>query len=353
MVKEFLGVKSIFLKVMDKRERVILLLRKYTGATAELLLKNALKKNNIVSIDKCSKIELVNFENYISDNILSPLLSKGRLALACAELNAALKLNPNIKKISLYVGNVRVVSNDIYEKNELNLIKISDYILKEEMKRYGIKNFEDTESETRIKVLEGFITEIFGVLGKSILREKIIEYEINDLCKAPQYRKIQLMEYIIQSMLMYYVNPAKGKILRSELVSILDIDLKLMQTGKNMKVDEITVENVRVSEEPENKEKKYIQNYLIVEDKIEYIIKTQKQTKMIKNIQNAGNTVKNDIIIEITRGVLGQVTNPILDNMLIKDPQTQTKYLKQLMKDFLIETMPPKSRDRILDRISF
>lgn len=307
-------------------------LKRYTGKSASLLLNRQLEKTGIVDLNRANNLQLMNLTESIVRDILSSGISRSKVLLARSELMGILDIDSKIIGIPTEIDNVRVLPENLDERLEQYYSDSTEYILRQEMARYGIKELGNIDSQIRVKILEGFIEHHFGLCGRSILEDKIDELNVRDICTAPAYKKILLMEYIIQDMLLFYVKPIKGRMIRSELVALLDVDLELAQ-GPIPHMEEIRGHGFIKT----NLFKRYYSFRLRTEfeDILMFLLKREYSTMKVSDMSSVTIDTKNKVIFSVLSNMLGNMTKQVFSMLQTKNEFMKNKFMLMYFKNYL------------------
>ncbi|MBU0762473.1 MAG: hypothetical protein KKD39_05555 [Candidatus Altiarchaeota archaeon] len=318
---------------MSIYDELINYLNRYEIPYPNDVLKKYMLRLNIDDFEKVGNIQLMNCADAIIYEVLSKKLTKGKLALAHSELLGIFELDYGIDGLPEYIDGVRVLPENHQQQTIEYFHNFSDYILKKEMAKYGVKGFIRWDSETRLNILLAFIEAHFGYSGKTIVWAKAYELGILNLNDAPNYNKLYLMEYILQNMLHFYVEPMKARMLRSELVTILNLKLEMIQEGENeaKKIkNQVKKERMKTVKNGLKKE-----NYMRdVNDLLTFLVKRELGRTRDIDPKNLNPNTKNDILYETLKHLLGGMSKHILSMMMSNDEHIKTKFLLKYIKKY-------------------
>jgi len=331
-----------------KNARVIAFLQGYTGKSALLLLDRLKKKHNIGDLDSVGKMESMNFADSLISEILAPLLSKGRLQMARSQLLGIMELSESAEGMPDSIDGVRVLPENIKDEESKHYESISGFIIKQEMQKYGLKTLREADSQTRIRIIEAFVEGLFGPTGRSIVEAKIGELSLKDLTRAPAYNRILLIEYILQSMLAFYVGPSKARMLRSELASIMDVDVSIIQ-GPNPQMEEVMrrveayKEKVRVTSNPAIRQD--------FEDLSEYYGKQAASELLLSPASEVNASMRNQVLTRVLSRLLGGMTEHAFSYILTQDETVKSKFMLRYLKNYLLNLMSEEDADAVVLRV--
>jgi hypothetical protein len=333
----------------DRVGPAIRFLEKYTGKSAPLLLKKELEKTGIDDLNQAKDLQLMNLTDAIVKDILTPILSQGRIPLARSELMGVFALDAGFAGVPVEVDGVRVLPEDIHDLVAEHYLNANEFIMKQEMERYGLKDFKKADSPTRVRVLEAFVEHHFGHSGKVIIDCKIDELGVRNVCSAPFYNKILLMEYILQCMLLFYVKPLKAKILRSELVTILGIDLEMAQGP----VDYIERAGKRIDEHKRNTYNSPCARRAKVEfeDLMFFLLKRESSRRGIANILSVRADIRNAVVSSVLSQMLGGMCSHVFSRLDAKDERIKSRFLAKFLRNYLGRILPTKDADELYLRV--
>ncbi len=322
-------------------------LAKYTGKSAPLLLARELKKAGVEDPLTASEMERMSLIDSITRDVLAPVLSRGRLPIARSELMAVLNVSVGAAGIPVTVDGVRVLPEKIKEEAAKHFKDMSEFILAEEMRKYGVEAMSAADSRTRVRVVEGFVERHFGPSGKSIVDARMDELGLGDILHAPVYNRLLLLEFIIQDMLLFYVEPLKARMLRSELVTILDVDLELVQ-GPSPEYSKAEREVKSTRQKP---------GYTAAaktdfEDLLIYTLKKNASEMRIRDLQSAPPKEKTELASSAVAEMLGGMTDYVFSRLQTDEPGIRLKFILQYMRNYLKELMPPEEADSICVRLT-
>jgi len=330
-------------------QELLKFMERYTGKSAPLLLKRQLEKTGIKELQNASDVQLMNLTDSIVHDILTPLLSKGRLPLIRSELIGVLGINVDSTGIPTVVDGVRVLPDSIKEDSAEHFKTISDFILRQEMTKYGLKDLSKAESATRLAILRAFVGYHFGSSGKAILERKMAELNVRDVLKAPAYDKILLMEFILQDMLLFYVEPLKARMLRSELVTVLDVDLELVQgPGPDVEKAAREVSGARRYVRLDASKERAVD----FEDLIAFNVKRGLSARDIADARAAAQDVRNGVASEVLSGLMGGMTGYVFTRLETGDENIKTKFMLRYLRNYLNGLMLPGEVENVCGRLT-
>ncbi|MBD3389237.1 MAG: hypothetical protein GF416_09090 [Candidatus Altiarchaeales archaeon] len=334
---------------MDGRSaRLLEFLQRYAGTSAHLLLKNQLQKAAIQDVNDASDIELMNLTESIVRDILRPILSRGRLRLARSELMGVLGLKPAYAGIPQEIDGVRVLPEKILEMTEDHYNSATEFVLKQEMNRYNIPDLMETDSPTRIRLIEAFVDYHFGPTGKAIIDRRIEELRLKDIENAPQYNKLMLMEFILQDMLLFYIKPLKGKLLRSELVSLIGVDLELAQGP--VPEQERAQRQVQTARENLTIRRSNAKRNEVV-DLLVFLAKREFSRNGILDVKNVPLNVRVRILAAVMVMMFGNMTKYVLSRLETKDERMLSKFLVLYVKNYLKQFMLAEDAEKVKEHM--
>jgi hypothetical protein len=313
-------------------------LSKYTGVSTGLLLRRELEKTGIIDLNSADELRLMNLTDSIVRDILAPVISKGRLPIARSELMGVLGLDDSMYGLPLTIDGVRVLPERIHEESEEYYKNEGEFILAQEFKKYGLKPPINTDSPTRVRIVECFVEHQFGVSGRAIIDSKIDELGVRDVCEAPQYNKILLMEYVLQSMLAFYVKPSRARMLRSELLSILDIELELVQGPDPL--DEkarrnVTTERKKIAASLSKRRR------VDFEDLITFLIKRELSARGVQDSRQLPAAVRHQVLSAVICNLLGGMTRFVFSRIQTASEPIRLKFQVRYLHNYLNGIMTP------------
>jgi len=320
---------------------------KYVGKSAPLLLARQLGKNGISDLSAANQMQLIKLVDSVSEDILSPVLSRGRLPLARSELMGVLEVGMSLAGIPTEIDGVKVLPDDLENSVVEHYKSASDLILKQEMSKYGLVSLENVDSTTRIRLIEGFVAAHFGSAGKVLINDKIDEIGVRDILKAPFYNRILLMEYILQDLLLFYVKPVTGMMLRSELISLMDINLELAQGP----IPEFEKAAKKVKAEREGQ---ITGNRLLgreFEDLLLFLLKREISQAGYLDVRSMPQDVKNRVLLSLIATLFGGMTSHVFTRIKACPPQILGKFLIQYLRNSLRHIVPYFEANAITERV--
>jgi hypothetical protein len=333
----------------EKEKELIVFLAKYSGKSGSLLFARELEKNGVSDLEKVDMVKRMNLADSIVKDILTPVLSRGRVSLARSELMGILEINEGIAGIPTEIDGVRVLPKDIADRASEEYKRVSKFIIEIELKRYGLKAIDEADSKTRIRIIEAFVEHHFGKSGKEIIDCRIDDMGVRDVCNSPMYNKILLMEYILQCMLMFYVNPLRARMLRSELVSVLDIELKMAQ-GADPMMDNADNALEEIRSRTDSPCSKRLKNDF--EDLIVFLLKKECSKRNILNFQESTQEEKNRITSSVLTQILGGMTSFVFSNLSTPDEDIRSKFLSSFLHNYLRMNLPKTEAEPFFARVT-
>ena len=317
-------------------------LEKFIGPSGSLLAQNAIRRAGINDLDRATDTQLFSLKEDIEEYVLEPMLQGAKLALARSELLRALGLDIRHPGQDFGYGLMKTIDgiNVLPQDIDIRLIEhmkdISDFIMAQEMARYGLKNLKGTDSGIRHHILRAFVKAHFGESGISILESKICEFRVQDLCSAPVYAKNMLIEYIIQSMLAFYVEPLKARFLRSELMSITGVE-----TCEVKQSDKPDIVKLKTQSSPEKH----------LSDTVELVNAIYRRSRGIGMTDPLEPKQSIELFDEISQSFFGQMGKFIIESASIRDIGIKKKFLARYMDCFIKKNMTAAEGDILKKRI--
>ena len=337
------------MEITGRRAKLLDFFRAYTGKTAVLLCENSLRRAEIQDLDEATQTEIVTLTEQITEYVLEPMLSKGRLAKARTDLVTVLSAEVEATGIPQFIDGVRVLPQDIESRLIKKYKSVSEFVLAQEMKRYGLKGMADTSSAMRKKILLAFVEHHFGHSGLAIISEKMDEFRMKDMNKSPVYNKLILMEYILQSMLYFYIKPTKARFLRSELVSIMGIDVRIVQGGK--REEDAIIARRYVREHLAAKGTDHSRQRTRIEDMIAFSVRQSLRKRGFTGGQVPEPDVRAKMLEEIVLALLGSMAEAVLEAQMTDDVRVKTKFYMRYLADYLDTILPEADADIIRKRV--
>lgn len=345
-----LNIEFKYCFVDAKMKSVLDFLAKYAGASSRLILSRQLAKAGVSDLSSASDLQLMAVCDGICGDVLSHFVSRGRLPIVRSELISVLGMGTYSSGIPLEVDNVRVLPDGVEEMMAEYFASSEEFVLKQELVKYGLTDLSLADSRVRMKILEAFVEYYFGYAGRAILDGKIDELGIWDVLDCPQYRRLVLMEYVLQSMLFFYVNPMKGRLLRSELVSVLEIDLGLLQ------YDVPDSESVRAAQEvssglcsvPLDASRRVRLEY---EDLFAFIVKRELSSLRVSDIAVAPQDVKLKVLRSILAAAFGSMAGGLMSKLIVTDERIVGRFMMKLLSNQLSRVMLPVDAECLHDKV--
>jgi hypothetical protein len=314
--------------VKERENEVLNYLRRHGVKDPHGSLITHLKKSNISQLKTSSREKLERFLNYVLEEFKEDKFSVGRLALLRSELIGILGLH-GISSIPKEIDGVQVMPDDLSDTLSVSFLKSKCEIYKSILQKYGLDDASQMDSNARINLIKAFVSHHFGDSGKAIIEKKIKELRLTDILRSPQYKRIVLAEYILQSMLLFYVSASKSKILRSELVNIMDIELDLIQ-GISFDLQDVEKDASKLLARDKRK-KSRIQEF-------DDILKFQLRKELSQSPVDPDKMKpadKNRILKSITCSLMGKMTEEALGYMYDIDEGLKTRYLIKYLRQYL------------------
>ncbi len=198
-----------------------LFMRQYLGDSSNTFLKKEFNKADITDIQSATTTDKKKLINNICHDLFKPLMSRGRVSLARSKLMGILDVKPLLAEIPSKEAMTPIVVD--YFKNTQELI------IKKEIIKYGVSDVNKTTNQVRIDILASMMKQYFGDISHLIIQDKLEEFKIKDIDSAPETLRLLLMESIMLSLIDFCVKPVTGRMIRSELISILKLDLYHVQ----------------------------------------------------------------------------------------------------------------------------
>lgn len=333
---------------MGKKEAVLGFLSKYAGKTSPLLLDRELQKNGIADLEGADRLKTMDLAESIVKDILTPILSKGRIPLARSELMGKLGIQAEYSGIPTEIDGVRVLPDTIREIAADQYSTASEYILGQELRKYGLKGLGGTDSKTRIKILEAFVGAHFGQSGKAIIDCRIDEMGVRDVCASPAYQRILLVEYVLQSMLAFYVNPIKARMLRSELLTILDMEPTICQAA-DPEVERANRQIIAAGSRNESPCAAKLRADF--EDLLAFLMKREQSRRGIRDLKDASEGERNDVVSAVLALMLGGMTSAVFSRIMTDDQSVRSKFYLLYCRNYLAGLMPKEEVERFFVRV--
>jgi hypothetical protein len=299
------------------------------GNSGSYLLEKELSKTGISDVEKADVYNRRMLVNSLTEDLLEPIMSKSRVALARSRLMGILDVEPILTGLPPKEKMTpRVVE---YFK------KVQDFIVKEELSSHTISAVSEGV-DVRTRILEGIMEKHLGSLSRILLGEKMRELGIKSLDDTVDYVKIMLMESIITSLINVCVKPVTARMIRSEITSILGLDVYVVQC-----MEHDVEAAVKLKEELEKDEEPEIhltaEKTRDFEDLALLVVREESGKAGIHNPLKVGIEVKAAVMQKILSRIFGGVAAHIVDSMGPRDAEARVAFMQELMKTYLVKYM--------------
>jgi hypothetical protein len=313
---------------LDKT-RMVAFLEKYAGSPSKLLLERLMERHNMGGLNNADP-ELIC--EAILEDILSPMLSPAKLALARSELYAIFEVlkQPGIME---YMDARRVLPPDIGKTIIEHYKNISEFTLKQLMRKYNVPEISKIDSKTRVQIINAFIETHFGISGTHLFSQWLRDNNIVLNEQSSNQDRLMAMEYILQDLLQYYVPPVSARYLRSELVALLAIELESAQGPKPN--DSV------LSRRPKSGLSSPASRALRLAhtDLMAFLVKRESSNVGARAMCELPDQKKSRIAQIVLEIMLGKMAQHILSNLTVADPKLRLEYMKRYYARHLSHVM--------------
>lgn len=306
-----------------------------------------MEKTDLTDLSSASEIRLLALTDNIVKDILTPILSRGRLPLARSELIGILGIPSAEPDIPTMVDGVRVLPETITQESSEKYSAVSEFIMRQEMEKYGLRGLKEGDSAARVMIMGAFVERIFGSAGKALLNNKINELGVRDVLNAPFYNKILLMEYILQDLLFFYVKPVKGLLYRSELITILGIDLEMVQ-GPVPYIEQADAEIIRHTAAAVGRSR----SRLDFEDLYVFLLKKNLSVKGVEKSADMSPQEVNVVLSEVLSALLGDMTRHVFSRIQTNDEGIKSKFMIIYLRNYLARMMSKDDARQVCVRVT-